>query len=62
MLGGHIPQLLMQNNYEEAEKRIDWFLNVFGQERFYLEVQPEDQQEQKILNEKLFDYQQRKRY
>ncbi len=39
-LGGHIPTLLMQNNYEEAEKRIDWFLRVFGPERFYLEVQP----------------------
>lgn len=54
-LGGHIPTLLMQNNYEEAEKRIDWFLNVFGPERFYLEVQPQEITEQKILNQKIFD-------
>ncbi len=54
-LGGHIPSLLMQNNYQEAEKKIDWFLKHFGPERFYLEVQPDDQQEQKILNAKIFD-------
>ncbi len=59
-LGGHIPSLLMQDNYEEAERRIDWFLRVFGEERFYLEVQPEDQHEQKILNEKLFDISKKK--
>lgn len=53
-LGGHIPNLLMKDQYDEADKRIDWFLNTFGPERFYLEVQPEDQEEQKILNDKLF--------
>lgn len=53
-LGGHIPNLLMAGNDEEANKRIDWFLKVFGPERFYLEVQPEDQSDQKILNQKLF--------
>ncbi|MCL4361288.1 DNA polymerase III subunit alpha [Candidatus Dependentiae bacterium] len=54
-LGGHIPQLLMQDQYEKAYEKIDWFLKVFGPERFYLEVQPADQSEQKILNEKLFN-------
>ena len=45
-LGGHIPSLLMAGNDQEAEKRMDWFLNIFGRDRFYLEVQPEDQKEQ----------------
>lgn len=53
-LGGHIPRLLMEGNLEEAHKKIDWFLRVFGKERFYLEVQPEDQKDQKVLNEKLY--------
>jgi DNA polymerase III, alpha subunit len=53
-LGGHIPTLLMANRDAEAHDRIDWFLRVFGKERFYLEVQPDDQQDQKILNSKLF--------
>jgi DNA polymerase-3 subunit alpha len=54
-LGGHIPKLLMQNEHDLALDRLNWFVDVFGKERFYLEVQPEDQQEQAILNKKLYD-------
>lgn len=54
-LGGHIPQLLKNGKIEEAEERVDWFLRVFGKERFYLEVQPEDQEEQKERNKQLFE-------
>lgn len=53
-LGGHIPQLLKNDNYEEIDKRIQWYLRVFGRDRFYLEVQPEDQQEQKNINAKMY--------
>lgn len=53
-LGGHIPKLLMANNTKEVNERIDWFLRVFGRDRFFLEVQPEDQEEQVVLNKKLF--------
>lgn len=59
-LGGHIPSLLMANQDTEAEERMDWFLRVFGPDRFYFEVQPEDQAEQKILNEKLFYWSKKK--
>ena len=59
-LGGHIPKLLMANNIKEAEERVDWFLRVFGRNRFFLEVQPEDQQDQVILNQKLFTLAQKK--
>lgn len=55
-LGGHIPSLLMSGQDEAAQERMDWFLRVFGHDRFYLEVQPEDQKEQTILNKKLFEY------
>lgn len=55
-LGGHIPSLLMSGNDQEAEKVMDWFLRVFGPDRFYLEVQPEDQKDQAILNKKLFEW------
>lgn len=54
-LGGHIPSLLMQEQYQQAEERMDWFLQTFG-DRFYFEVQPEDQEEQKILNQKLYHW------
>lgn len=55
-LGGHIPSLLMAGNEQEAENRIDWFLNTFGPDRFYFELQPYDQPEQKTLNEKLITW------
>lgn len=54
-LGGHIPNLLMQERYKEANDKIDWFLKTFSEDRFFLEVQPDNQKEQKILNEKLFN-------
>lgn len=53
-LGGHIPQLYKRGDIEGVHKQIDWFLEVFGKERFYLEVQPEDQEEQKTLNKNLY--------
>jgi DNA polymerase-3 subunit alpha len=37
-LGGEIPQLLMNGNIEEAEKRVLWFKEVFGDD-YYLELQ-----------------------
>jgi len=55
-LGGHIPQLLMAGKEDAAQERIDWFLNVFGKDRFYLEVQPEDQKDQIILNKKMYEW------
>lgn len=59
-LGGHIPNLLMAEQYEQAEKWADWYLNIFGPERFFLEVQPEDQKDQAILNKRLFEFAARK--
>ena len=50
----NIPQLLKRFNGLQAKERIQWFLDVFGRERFYLEVQPEDQEEQKVRNKELY--------
>ena len=53
-LGGHIPKLLMNDKTEIAHQRVDWFAEHFP-ERFYLEIQPEDQTEQRTLNQKLYE-------
>lgn len=53
-LGGHIAQLLKNDQEQLARERINWFLDRFGKDRFYFEVQPEDQEEQIVLNKKLF--------
>lgn len=39
-VGGHIPTLFREGNIEEAKRRTDWFLNVFGPDRFFFEVHP----------------------
>jgi len=39
-MGGHIPTLLRDGQIDEARKTTDWFLNIFGPERFWFEVQP----------------------
>ena len=54
-LGGHIPQLIIKNQFDEARKQIEWFIDVFGQDRFFLEVQPEDQEEQIIVNNFMYE-------
>lgn len=53
-LGGYIPGQFERNNPEEAKRATEWFIDVFGPERFFIEVMPEDTPEQKIANEKLF--------
>jgi DNA polymerase-3 subunit alpha len=52
-LGGHIPQLLLENKDQQARTQIEWFLQLLGNERFYFEIQPEDQAEQKVVNDKI---------
>lgn len=59
-LGGHIPQLLLNNQDEQAKQRIDSMLQIFGEENYFIEVQPDEQDEQKIVNEKLFAISQEK--
>lgn len=53
-LGGHIPSLIQENNFAGVDQQLDWFLNTFGENRFYLEVQPEDQKDQITLNQALY--------
>lgn len=54
-LGGHIPQLILANEIEQAEKQIDYFLNLVGPDNFYLEVQPEEQPEQAAVNKVILE-------
>ncbi len=53
-LNGAIPTLLMQGSDDAARERVDWFIERFGRERFFLEVQPAESEEQRVLNEKLY--------
>jgi DNA polymerase III subunit alpha len=38
-LSGEIPRALLNNDIEQAEKSLVWYLEVFGRERFFIELQ-----------------------
>ena len=55
-VGGHIPTLLRHENIAEAKRRTDWFLDVFGPDRFFFEVAPADIEKQVVTNKLLLQY------
>ncbi len=48
-IGGHVPQLVLQGRYEEAEQLALWYQGVFGED-FYLELQDHGLPEQHRVN------------
>ena len=66
-LGGYIPSMLLKaynaESNEEKEKYkedleyfTDWCIKVFGEEYFFLEIQPSDNEEQILANKLLIKY------
>lgn len=55
-VGGHIPSLLRNGQIDEAIERTNWFLDVFGQDRFFYELAPADFDKQVITNNLLLEY------
>lgn len=54
-LAGDIPQAILSRNFDEAERLVKWFKDLF-QDDFYLEVQNHHLPEQVEVNAKLFEY------
>ncbi len=48
-LGGELPHWILQNNYEKVNEFLGFCYGLFGED-FYLEMQPNDSQEQEIVN------------
>lgn len=51
-LGGPLSQLLLEHREDEARARLARFLDIFGPD-FYLELQPGEQADQRLLNQYL---------
>ena len=52
-LGGEIPSLLQRNRDEDAEATLMQYLDIFGKENFFIELQDHGIEEQKQVNPKL---------
>lgn len=54
-MSAEVPRLLLDGNVAEAQRRLDWYYEVFGPERFFFEVQHHDIKELPALNRQLLE-------
>ncbi|MFW5713711.1 MAG: PHP domain-containing protein, partial [Brevefilum sp.] len=54
-LSGQIPRSLRENNPERAEKYLKWYLDVFGRENFFIELQSHNIDGLAQTNQQLID-------
>jgi DNA polymerase-3 subunit alpha len=54
-LSGEIPRALHNDDLERAEKKLQWYLNVFGRDRFFIELQSHNIQGLAQTNQRLVD-------
>ena len=59
-LGAEIPTALMKHDRGAAEQIADWYLSLFGPERFYIELQDHGIPEQRAINPELIEIANRK--
>ena len=54
-LAGEMPRAIMQDNVEGARQTLEWYLEVFGREHFYIELQDHKIPELPTVNQKLIE-------
>ena len=54
-MSAEIPRLIQHEDREGAQRQLDWYYEVFGPERFYLELQQHDIPELAGINKMLMD-------
>ncbi len=54
-ISAEIPRALLQGNYEEALKKWNWYYDVFGPDRFFVELQQHNIPHMLDLNKKLLE-------
>ena len=58
-LKGEVPTKVLERGDGEAQKALDWYMEVFGPDRFYLELQRHDIQELEEVNRALVRFKNR---
>ncbi len=54
-LGAEIPQALIRHDRAAAEQIAEWYLKLFGPERFFIELQDHGLEEQRMINPELIE-------
>ncbi len=54
-MAAEIPRAIQNGDIEGAQKKLDWYYNVFGAENFYLELQEHEIPELEQINKKLLE-------
>ena len=54
-IGGEIPQALLSGKTEEAERLVNEYVDIFGKENFFIEIQNQGLPEEEELNPKLIE-------
>ncbi|MGB7116702.1 MAG: DNA polymerase III subunit alpha, partial [Anaerolineales bacterium] len=54
-MSAEIPRLLLQGDIKTAQEKLDWYYDVFGGDRFFLELQKHDISELEQINRTLID-------
>jgi DNA polymerase-3 subunit alpha len=58
-LSGEIPRLILAEKEEELQKALDWYVETFGRENFFLEIQNHNLPEEHIVSKKLLQISQK---
>lgn len=54
-MSAEVPRLIQNESLEAARKSLDWYYEVFGADRFFLELQQHDIKELDRINQQLLD-------
>ncbi len=52
-MSAEVPRLIAEGNLDAARRQLDWYYEVFGKQRFYLELQQHDIPELERINRQL---------
>ncbi|HNB51217.1 MAG TPA: DNA polymerase III subunit alpha, partial [Anaerolineales bacterium] len=58
-MAAEVPQAILEGKYELAKKKFDWYYDVFGKDRFFIELQDHDIPELPGMNKGLIELNQR---
>ncbi len=55
-MSAEVPRLILQGNPEAAQRRLDWYYEVFGPDRFFIELQQHQIAELALINKTLVEW------